>query len=247
MIVGVPKRPSPARRALPWFRPTIAALKKAGLDVRVQSSAGLAAGFPDQHYLDKGAQIAAAATRSSPPTSSSRSGWLGPISRPAGPICAAAGGQLVIGFVRSVGRAPGHRGVALGGDRCSPWNCSPASPGRRAWTSCRRSHRGRLPSGAPGRWRLPKMFPMMITAGRHITPARVLVVGAGVAGLQAIATAYRLGANRLGLRRPPGRQGAGAEPGGQIRGNAPGNAAAGSQGWLRPIRWTRSSTGNSAS
>jgi NAD(P) transhydrogenase subunit alpha len=41
---------------------------------------------------------------------------------------------------------------------------------------------------------LPKMFPMMMTAAGTITPAKVLVVGAGVAGLQAIATAYRLGA-----------------------------------------------------
>jgi NAD(P) transhydrogenase subunit alpha len=47
---------------------------------------------------------------------------------------------------------------------------------------------------ALGAWLLPRMFPMLMTAAGTITPARVLVVGAGVAGLQAIATARRLGA-----------------------------------------------------
>ena len=41
---------------------------------------------------------------------------------------------------------------------------------------------------------LPRMFPMLTTAAGTITPARVFVIGAGVAGLQAIATARRLGA-----------------------------------------------------
>ena len=47
---------------------------------------------------------------------------------------------------------------------------------------------------------LPKMFPMMMTAAGTITPAKVFVLGAGVAGLQAIATAEALGRRRLRLR-----------------------------------------------
>ena len=51
--------------------------------------------------------------------------------------------------------------------------------------------------------RLPRLFPMMMTAAGTVPPARVLVLGAGVAGLQAIATARRLGRGRQRLRHPP--------------------------------------------
>ena len=72
---------------------------------------------------------------------------------------------------------------------------------------------------------LPKMFPMLMTAAGTLNAAKVFVIGAGVAGLQAIATARRLGRGRLGLRRSPGREGAGAEPGRQVRRDAAGNRA----------------------
>ena len=55
----------------------------------------------------------------------------------------------------------------------------------------------------------PKFFPMLTTAAGTVRPAKVFVIGAGVAGLQAIATARRLGAIVARLRRAPGRQGAG--------------------------------------
>ena len=57
--------------------------------------------------------------------------------------------------------------------------------------------------------RLPRFLPMLTTAAGTIAPASVLVLGAGVAGLQAIATARRLGRGRLGLRRAAGRARAG--------------------------------------
>ena len=57
---------------------------------------------------------------------------------------------------------------------------------------------------------LPRFLPMLTTAAGTIAPARALVLGAGVAGLQAIATARRLGCGRVGLRRAPGSPRAGA-------------------------------------
>ena len=60
--------------------------------------------------------------------------------------------------------------------------------------------------------RLPRFFPMLMTAAGTVAPAKVLVLGAGVAGLQAIATAHRLGAVVAGLRRAAGRARAGREP-----------------------------------
>ena len=59
---------------------------------------------------------------------------------------------------------------------------------------------------------LPRLFPMLTTAAGTITPARVLVIGAGVAGLQAIATARRLGAVTSAYDLAAGLQGAGPEP-----------------------------------
>ena len=67
---------------------------------------------------------------------------------------------------------------------------------------------------------LPRMFPMLMTAAGTLTAARVFIVGAGVAGLQAIATARRLGAQGRGLRRAPRGQGAGAEPRRAVRRDA---------------------------
>ena len=60
--------------------------------------------------------------------------------------------------------------------------------------------------------RLPKLFPLLMTAAGTVPPAKVLVLGAGVAGLQAIATARRLGAVVSGVRRATGGARAGREP-----------------------------------
>ena len=76
-----------------------------------------------------------------------------------------------------------------------PWNWCRASRARRAWTRCRRWRRS--PATRPcslAATLLPRMFPMLKTAAGTVAAARVFVIGAGVAGLQAIATARRLGA-----------------------------------------------------
>ena len=66
---------------------------------------------------------------------------------------------------------------------------------------------------------LNKYFPMLMTAAGMVPPARVFVIGAGVAGLQAIATARRLGANVVRHRRPARGEGADRERGRQVRGH----------------------------
>ena len=65
--------------------------------------------------------------------------------------------------------------------------------------------------------RLPRFFPMLTTAAGTIAPAQVLVLGAGVAGLQAIATARRLGAVVTGFDVRPAVRGAGREPRRELR------------------------------
>ena len=64
---------------------------------------------------------------------------------------------------------------------------------------------------------LAKFFPMFMTAAGTVPPAKVLVMGVGVAGLQTIATARRLGRRRQGLRRPGRRQGGSREPRRHVR------------------------------
>ena len=81
------------------------------------------------------------------------------------------------------------------GSAPSPWSCCRAPPGRRRWTCSP----ARPTSPATRRWSTPwpsiaRVLPMMMTAAGTVTPAKVFIVGAGVAGLQAIATARRMGA-----------------------------------------------------
>ena len=103
---------------------------------------------------------------------------------------------MLIGVPAAADRRDGHR--AAGGarrDRRSRWSRSRAPRARRRWTRCRRRRRSSgYKAALLAAERLPRFFPMLMTAAGTIAPAKVLVLGAGVAGLQAIATARRLGA-----------------------------------------------------
>ncbi len=79
--------------------------------------------------------------------------------------------------------------------------------------------------------RLDRVFPMMTTPAGTIAPVRVFVIGAGVAGLQAIATAKRLGARGGGLRHAPRGRGTGPVAGRQVRPDRPGRNRT-DQGWV---------------
>ncbi len=76
-----------------------------------------------------------------------------------------------------------------------PWSCCRASPARSPWTCCRRqANLAGYRAVIEGAGAFDRGFAMMMTAAGTVPPARVFIVGAGVAGLQAIATARRLGA-----------------------------------------------------
>ena len=94
---------------------------------------------------------------------------------------------------------------------------------------------------------LPRMFPMLMTAAGTIAPARVLVIGAGVAGLQAIATARRLGAVVSGYDIRAGGEGADREPGRALRRAGRRKPPAPRTRAATPRPWARSSTAGSAS
>jgi NAD(P) transhydrogenase subunit alpha len=188
MRVGVPKESWPGETRVAVIPAGVATLKKAGLDVAVESGAGVAAGFTDAGYTAQGAEIA---SRSSLLASSDI--VLQVRSTPIVPGVKA--GQAVIGFADPLGTPAAVRdaaatGVALFSMELMPRITRAQSMDALSSMATIAGYKGVLLAADA----LPRMFPMLMTAAGTISPAHVFVVGAGVAGLQAIATARRLGA-----------------------------------------------------
>ncbi len=187
MKVGIPKETWPGETRVAVIPAGVAALKKAGLGVVVEHGAGAAAGFPDAAYQAQGAELA------------SRSDVLGAeilltvraIPSP-GPLRA---GQAVIGLADPLG-APraiheiAPTGAALLSMELMPRITRAQSMDALSSMATIAGYKGVLIAANA----LPRMFPMLMTAAGTISPARVFIVGAGVAGLQAIASSKRLGA-----------------------------------------------------
>ena len=188
MRVGIPKETWPGETRVAVIPAGAATLKKAGLDVAVESGAGAAAGFTDDAYRQQGAAILTAAelfegadllltVRATPP---------------AGPLHA---GQAVIGFADPLGAPDAiHKFAASGATLLSmelmPRITRAQSMDALSSMATIAGYKGVLLAANAA----PRMFPMLMTAAGTISSARVFIVGAGVAGLQAIATARRLGA-----------------------------------------------------
>ncbi len=197
MIVGVPCESYPGERRVALVPSAVANLKKAGLDVVVEQNAGLEAGYPDAEYTAKGAKVVtdrAEVFRTADIIvqvlcygSNDKAGKADvPLYRP---------GQLLIGFLRPLGQLDTIQDIARAGVASFAVELMPRVTRAQSMdalssmgTVC--GYRAVLIAANT----LPRLFPMMTTAAGTITPARVLVIGAGVAGLQAIATARRLGA-----------------------------------------------------
>jgi NAD(P) transhydrogenase subunit alpha len=163
-------------------------LIKSGLEVGVETGAGVAAGFPDEAYRAQGASIG-----------SRREVFGAEIilqvrSTPGDPSLLRAG-QAVIGFADPLGSAAavdtlGRTGAMLLSMELMPRITRAQSMDALSSMATIAGYKGVLLAAVA----LPRMFPMLMTAAGTIAPARVFIVGAGVAGLQAIATARRLGA-----------------------------------------------------
>ncbi|MYK89347.1 MAG: NAD(P) transhydrogenase subunit alpha, partial [Acidobacteria bacterium] len=197
MIVGVPKETFPGERRVALAPGALPALAKASLDVLVEGSAGAAAGFPDAAYTEKGARIAdshAQLFAEAEVVLQVRSpGAAGEAGRADAELLRA--GQAVIGFSEplsepAAARAVAERGVSAFSMELIPRITRAQSMDALSSMATIAGYKAVLLAADA----LPRMFPMMMTAAGTITPARVFVVGAGVAGLQAIASARRLGA-----------------------------------------------------
>jgi NAD(P) transhydrogenase subunit alpha len=197
MIVGIPAETLPGERRVATIPSTVPALTRAGLDVLVEAGAGRAAGFPDDAYVDKGARLATdRAQVFAEAEAILQVRALGAnLVHGRDDLARLRAGQIVIGFSEPLGEPQAARDLAARGVTAFSMELIPRIT--RAQSMDALSSMATIAgykAVVMAAETLPRMFPMMMTAAGTITPARVFVVGAGVAGLQAIASARRLGA-----------------------------------------------------
>ena len=197
MIVGVPRETFPGERRVALVPGVVPTLAKSGLEVLVEAGAGVGAGYSDADFEGKGAKIA-----SSRGDVFSRAdiivqvlGYGSNDRTGAADLPLFKRGQALIGFLRPLGDARTLQDLATAGVTSFSVELMPRIT--RAQSMDALSSMGTIcgyKAVLIAADKLPKLFPMMTTAAGTITPSRVLIIGAGVAGLQAIATARRLGA-----------------------------------------------------
>jgi H+-translocating NAD(P) transhydrogenase subunit alpha len=197
MIVGVPREIYPGERRVGLVPGVIPSLTKAGMEVLIQAGAGASAGYPDADYLAKGARVAADRAEVF------RTGDV-----IVQVLCYGANDktgqadvpllrrdQALIGFLRPLSSMSNVQEIAARGVRAFAVELMPRTT--RAQSMDVLSSMATI-SGYKAVLlaadSLPRIFPMLSTAAGTVTPARIFVIGAGVAGLQAIATSRRLGA-----------------------------------------------------
>jgi len=192
MKLGVLKEHWPGERRVAIIPASVPLLKKAGIDVLVESGAGASAGFPDAQYAEKGAEVrneADGIIASSDIIAAVRgTAALGMRSLPL------REGQVLIGFLDPLGGGEQVRHLIDSGVTALAMELIPRITRAQSMDalSSQASIAGYKAVLVAANM-LPRLFPMLTTAAGTITPAKVLVIGAGVAGLQAIATAKRLG------------------------------------------------------
>ena len=196
MIVGVPKEVYPGERRVALTPAVVPMLAKAGLEVAIQSGAGVDAGYPDAQYQEKGAKLlpdrAAVFAQSDIIVQVLCNGAND--KNGTSDLALMRRGQLLIGFMRPLAAAEAIQEIARTGVTAFSVELMPRTTRAQSMDALSSmasiaGYRAVLMVAGT----LPRMFPMMTTAAGTITPSRVLIIGAGVAGLQAIATARRLG------------------------------------------------------
>jgi len=166
-----------------------ARLVKAGLDVVVERGAGEAATFADDLYAAAGASLGSAADALGADV-------VVKVQKPsAAELAQIRSGATVIGFLQPLADPDGVAQMAAHGVTAFAMESIPRTTRAQSMDALSsQATVGGYKAVLLAAERLPKFFPMLTTAAGTIAPARVLVLGAGVAGLQAIATARRLGA-----------------------------------------------------
>jgi H+-translocating NAD(P) transhydrogenase subunit alpha len=193
----VPKESYPGERRVALVPAVIPTLTKAGFEVHVQSGAGVEAGYADSQYSEKGAKLVA-----------DRAAVFAAADILVQVLCYGANDitgkldvplfrrdQILVGFLRPFGSAEvaqevSQAGVTSFSVELMPRTTRAQSMDALSSMATASGYKAVLMAADA----LPRIFPMLTTAAGTVTPARVFVIGCGVAGLQALATARRLGA-----------------------------------------------------
>ena len=189
LSIGVLKETLPGERRVAITPKAIDVLTKAGAEVLIETGAGLDSGFPDDDYTAKGAKIASSAAAVA---EAAQILLTVRVPEPAGLV---RRGQIVIGLADPLSDPQlaaqyAQTGATLFSLELVPRITRAQSMDVLSSMASIAGYKAVLLAASA----LPRLFPMMSTAAGTVPPARVLVIGAGVAGLQAIATARRLGA-----------------------------------------------------
>src|SRR5246500_946701 len=197
MIVGVPRETFPGERRVALVPSVLPNLAKAGLEVVIEAGAGSEAGYPDAEYAAKGAKVV-----------SDRAELFQTADIITQVLCYGSNDrtgkadlplfhrdQVLVGFLRPLGSVEtvtdiASKGITSFSVELMPRTTRAQSMDALSMMATISGYKAVIIAADT----LPKLFPMMTTAAGTITPARVLILGCGVAGLQAIATARRLGA-----------------------------------------------------
>ena len=194
VIIGIPKESFPGERRVALVPAAIAPLIKAGNTVLIEPGAGLEAGCPDAAYTEKGAQLAARSELFARAELVAMVHGPGGNPRGADDLALLREGQVVVGFLDPLADTDAMRALAARGVTALAMEMVPRIT--RAQSMDALSSMATV-SGYLAVLRaasvLPKFFPKFMTAAGSIAPSKIFVLGAGVAGLQAISVARRLG------------------------------------------------------
>ncbi|MGA2007990.1 MAG: Re/Si-specific NAD(P)(+) transhydrogenase subunit alpha [Solirubrobacteraceae bacterium] len=194
MLIGVPTETAQGERRVALVPEVVRKLVARGAEVIVQSGAGHAASFTDAAYEAAGARLSATGAEV----------WSAPLVVKVAPpndaeVSRLSPGAVLIGFLNPLGSAQATRALAAAGVTAFAMEAIPRisrAQGMDALSS--QSNVAGYRAALLGAGYSGRFFPMLMTAAGTIPPAKVLVLGVGVAGLQALATARRLGAQTTG-------------------------------------------------
>ena len=191
VIIGVPKETAADERRVALVPEGVKALKKLGVDVLIESGAGVAAGFTDASYTDAEAKLAASAAELY-----AVADIVIKVQPPQGDeITALREGTALIGLLKPLDIP--ELAVQLAARNVSAFSVELMPRISRAQSMDVLSSQSTIAGYRAvllAAMALPRVFPMMVTAAGTLRPAKAFIIGAGVAGLQALGSAKRLGA-----------------------------------------------------
>jgi NAD(P) transhydrogenase subunit alpha len=194
MRIGVPKETAVGERRVALVPEVVNKLKAKGLEVVVQKGAGAEALLPDTAFSDAGARISA------DPEEIWKSDVVLTIAPPTGEqIRLLAPGSILIGFLAPLTSPQTTRALAEAKATAFAMEAIPRISRAQSMDALSsQSNVAGYEAALLGAEQMGRFYPMLMTAAGTIPPAKVLVLGVGVAGLQALATAKRLGARTTG-------------------------------------------------